>query len=154
MSLIFRMLWVILSSYFKPHLPSIGVKNSLSLRVLPNDLDINMHMNNGRYLTICDLTRVDLFMRSGLAGLMMKKGWRPIISEHTMNYKKGLKPFQKYQIHMEVKDWDDRVFNMVHTFMVGELVVAEGTSKGVIVGRDGVVPPDHVIDAVDQYNKR
>ncbi|MDC0434241.1 thioesterase family protein [bacterium] len=34
--------------------------------VLPNDLDLTMHMNNGRYLTICDFNRVDLFVRSGL----------------------------------------------------------------------------------------
>ncbi len=73
-------------------------RNSLSLRVLPKDLDINLHMNNGRYLTLCDLTRVDMFMRSGLAKTMIKEKWRPIIAEHTMTYKKPLKLFQKYDL--------------------------------------------------------
>ena len=50
MNLILRMLAVLLASYFKPRLPVEKPVNSLSLRVLPNDLDINLHMNNGRYL--------------------------------------------------------------------------------------------------------
>ena len=64
MSLIFRMLSVFLASFFKPRLPILKPENILDLRVLPNDLDINLHMNNDRYLTICDLTRVDMFIRT------------------------------------------------------------------------------------------
>ena len=30
------------------------------MRVWPNDLDTNAHMNNGRYLTLMDLGRFDL----------------------------------------------------------------------------------------------
>ena len=40
---------------------------------------------------------------------------------------------------MQIIDWDDRVFNMTHTFTIGNRVIAEGTSKGVIVGSSGVV---------------
>ena len=65
MNLYFRMIWLLIGSLFKPDLPTDRPTNSISLRVLPNDIDINMHMNNGRYLTICDLTRVDMFIRSG-----------------------------------------------------------------------------------------
>ncbi len=38
----------------------------LTLRVLPNDLDPSLHMNNGRYLAIMDLGRIDLLIRSGI----------------------------------------------------------------------------------------
>ena len=44
------------------------------LRVLPNDLDINGHMNNGRYLTIVDLMLVEYFGRSGFAKAMLQAG--------------------------------------------------------------------------------
>lgn len=152
MSLIFRMLWLLLSSLFKPRLPHIKPINELNMRVLPNDLDINMHMNNGRYLTICDLSRVDMFIRSGLAKTMLKEKWIPIITEHTMVYKKALKPFQKYTVKMDVTGWDERNFVMVHTFLVGKRVAAEGTSKGVIYSkREGVIPPERVMDTVEQY---
>ena len=152
MSLIFRMLWLLVASLFKPRLPHIKPINELVLRVLPNDLDINLHMNNGRYLTICDLTRVDMFIRTGLARTMLKHGWMPIITEHTMKYKKALKLFQSYTVRMEVTGWDARHFDMLHTFLVGDRVVAEGTSRGVIYSKkQGVIPPQRVMDTVERY---
>ena len=33
------------------------------MRVLPNDLDLLWHMNNGRYLSLMDQGRVDLMVR-------------------------------------------------------------------------------------------
>lgn len=154
MSLIFRMIWLLLSSVVKPQLPHIRPINELNMMVLPNDLDINLHMNNGRYLTICDLTRVDMFIRTGLAKTMLKQKWMPIITEHTMTYKKALKPFQRYKVKMEVTGWDNRNFNMLHTFLVGDRVIAEGTSKGVIYSKQqGVIPPQRVMETVQQYLK-
>lgn len=94
MSLIVRMLFILLASVFKPRLPIEKPKNALSLRVFPNDLDINFHMNNGRYLTICDLTRIDMFIRTGLAKTMLKEKWIPVIAEHTMKYKRHYGPFR------------------------------------------------------------
>lgn len=88
MNLIFRMMMLLIASFFKPGLPVKKPINSLQLRVLPNDIDINLHMNNGRYLTICDLTRIDMFLRTGLAKTMIKEKWIPVISEHTMKYKR------------------------------------------------------------------
>ncbi len=155
MNLILRMFFILIGSFFKPRLPVEYPKNSLSLRVLPNDIDINMHMNNGRYLTICDLTRVDMFIRTGLAKTMIKEKWMPVISEHTMTYKKALNLFQKYEVKMEIMDWDDRTFHMLHTFIVGDRIVAEGTSKGLVVSKaTGVVPPTDVIKRVtERLNK-
>lgn len=45
----------------------------LKMRTWPGDLDINFHMNNGRYLTLMDLGRFNLTIRSGQGGLMIKK---------------------------------------------------------------------------------
>jgi acyl-CoA thioesterase FadM len=97
------MIFVLIASFFKPPITQEeNAKNSLTLRVLPNDIDINRHMNNARYLTICDLSRVDLFLRAGLARIMLKGKWMPVISEHTMIYKKPLNLFQKYEVQMEL----------------------------------------------------
>lgn len=150
MNLIFRMLYLWLASYFKPRLPTVKPRNSLILRVLPNDIDLNWHMNNGRYLTVCDLSRVDMFLRSGLGATMWHERWIPIIAEHTMTYKKGLRLFQKYRLDMDIVSWDERAFYMQHRFYVAERIVAEGTSKGVIVSKtEGVIAPQRVMDTVD-----
>ncbi len=148
MNLWLRLAWLLIAACFKPKLPIDKPGNTLQLRVWPNDLDLNMHMNNGRYLTVCDLSRVDLFIRSGLAKAMYKNGWMPVLSEHTMNYKRSLSLFQKYELTMQVVDFDDKAFHMTHTFIVNERVVAEGHSKGVVLSKQGPVPPAQVVDAV------
>ena len=151
MNLIFRMLWVIVRSYFLKRIEMDNVTSTLSLHVLPNDIDINLHMNNGRYLTICDLNRVDVFARSGLLKAMFKRGWIPVIAEHTMTYKKPLNIFQRYEVSLEMQKWDEKYFYMRHTFTVGDRVVAEGTSKGCVYARGkGVVSPAEAIAAVEQ----
>ena len=151
MNLIFRMLWVIVRSLFMERMDKGNYKSSLALRVLPNDIDINLHMNNGRYLTICDLNRVDVFARSGLLKAMFKRGWIPVIAEHTMTYKKPLGIFERYRVKTEVTHWDEKYFYMKHNFSTGERIAAEGTSKGCVYARGiGVVSPADAIAAVEQ----
>src|SRR5690606_5912070 len=108
MNLYLRMLWVLIASKWKPTMTVEALQNALELRVLPNDLDLNLHMNNGRFLTICDLSRVDLFIRTGLAALMVQNKWAPIISRHTMDYRRPLSPFQKYTVTMSIDRWDEK----------------------------------------------
>ncbi|MEJ8826211.1 thioesterase family protein [Variovorax humicola] len=146
MNLILRMLWVWFLSLRRERLPVGVAETRLRLITLPNDLDLNLHMNNGRYLTMADLSRIDLFLRTGLVSVMRKEKWAPIISEHTMIYKRSLRLFQKFEAVMQLTHWDDRCFYMSHQFLVGERVVAEGTSVGVIRGRDGVIAPERVLD--------
>ena len=56
MNLYFRLLMLLIKLIRKPRLGLLDT-SVLILRVLPNDLDMNMHMNNGRYLSIMDLGR-------------------------------------------------------------------------------------------------
>lgn len=153
MNLIFRMLALLIASYFKPRLPVENPKNSLVLRVLPNDIDLNLHMNNSRYLTICDLIRVDLFVRTGLVSAMMSEKWMPVICELTMKYKKPLKLFQQYEVQLQVVGWNEKTFEMQHTFIVGDKIIAEGTSQGLILSKNGVIPPAEVMRTVAERSK-
>ncbi len=154
MNLIFRMLYVYILSLFRERMAADNLKSRLDLRVLPNDLDLNFHMNDGRYLTICDLNRVDLFIRTGLVGAMFKHGWMPVIAEHTMVYKRPLNLFDRYAVMLEVTHYDEKYFYMKHTFVRDERVVAEGTSKGCVYARGiGVVSPADALAAVEQDKK-
>ncbi len=150
MNLIFRLLYVYIYSLFRERLSVENSKSVLHLRVLPNDLDLNIHMNNGRYLTICDLNRVDLFIRTGLLKTLRKRKWFPVIAEHTMTYKKSLHPFEPYTAELVVSHWDDKFFYMTHTFSTKDRVVATGTSKGAIRSRAEVIKPVDVLAAIAQ----
>lgn len=150
MNLIFRMFYVLIRSLFCERLEEGNYVSEFSLRVLPNDIDINLHMNNGRYLTICDLNRVDIFARSGLLKAMFKRKWIPVIAEHTMIYKKPLDIFASYKVKTEVTHWDEKYFYMKHTFSKDERIMAEGTSKGCVYARGvGVVMPIDAFAAVE-----
>lgn len=154
MNLLLRILYVAVRALFRERVP-IGVSAShLSLRVMPNDLDLNLHMNNGRYLSICDLNRVDLFIRSGLLQAMIKRRWIAVIAEQTIKYKKPLSLFERFDVILEVTHWDDRYFYMTHTFSNSERVIAEGTARGAIKSRNGVVSPAEVIAAVEQDRQK
>lgn len=154
MNLIFRLIYVYLYSLSRERLTVENSQSHLPMMVLPNDLDINLHMNNGRYLTICDLNRVDLFIRTGLVKTMRKRKWFPVIAEHTMSYKKSLHLFERYDTAIEVTHWDDKYFYMTHTFSNSERILATGTSKGAIRSRSEVIKPADVMAAVAQDNIR
>lgn len=145
MNLFIRLFYVLVTSLFKERLPVGRATSTLHLLTFPNDLDINLHVNNGRYLTLCDLSRVDFFLRTGLARLMLAKGWMPVIAEHTMAYKKSLKTFQKFQLDSSITHWDEKYFYMVHTFVRAGRVIAEGTSKAAVLSKGGVIVPEEVI---------
>jgi len=154
-NLYLRMIYVFLLAQFRRPLSIMNPVSRLRLRVLPNDLDINMHMNNGRYLTICDLNRVDLFIRSGLMKAMLKRKWIPIIAEHTMVYKRPLGLFTRFDVSLEVTSNDEKYFYMTHVFTSNGRVMAEGTSKGCVYARGiGVVSPAEAIAAVEQDQRK
>lgn len=143
------MVYVLILSLFRDRLPAGKTTSNLTLCVLPNDLDVNLHMNNGRYLTICDLNRVDLFIRTGLLKAMSRRKWAPIIAEHTMTYKKPLRLFAKFDVLMTLDHWDEKYFYMTHIFRCGDTVIAEGTSRGAVRSKTGVISPAEVLAAVE-----
>jgi acyl-CoA thioesterase FadM len=151
MNLYLRLIFI----YFRARRASIirlvHLSNTLSCRVFPNDLDLNLHVNNGRYLSLCDLSRFDLFVRTGLLSVMKKNRWVPLIAYHDMNYKKSLSLFQKFSMRMEITSFDDKYFYAKHIFESKGSIVAEGTSKAVIRGKAGVIPPSEVIAAVEKW---
>jgi len=65
MNLYLRLAWTLLRCLF---LPAISPTDTLVVRrrVWINDIDINLHMNNGRYLTVVDLSLIEFFARTGI----------------------------------------------------------------------------------------
>ena len=76
--------------------------------VSPFDLDAYLHMNNGRYLTIMDLGRLDLMQRCGLAPLAIKHRWQPVVAEVKVSYRKALRLFSRFQLRTRIVGWRNR----------------------------------------------
>ncbi len=72
MNLYLRLLLVWIRACRKSSI-QIGDSIEIQLIVLPNDLDINGHMNNGRYMTIVDLALIEYMTRAGLTRLAWQR---------------------------------------------------------------------------------
>ena len=152
MNLYFRLVWIIIRSYFKPRIDFSG-KIVLRLRILPNDLDINGHLNNGRYLTILDLGSIDLFLRSGIFFRVIRNHFRPMIGGLLVTYRKGLSLFERYTLTMQIKAWDDKwnYFKFEFKKLDGQLSAA-GYFKGALVSKNGFVQ-NAVADEIFNYKR-
>ena len=152
MNLYFSLLWVMLMARRRKVITEDNLNNEVTTTIMPNDLDLNLHVNNGRYMTLCDFNRVDLFVRSGLASIMIKNKLAPVVAEHTMTYIKPLRVFNRIRITMKITHWDEKYFYATHTFYRGEKTVAEGTSKSLVISRkEGRLTPAQVISMVNEY---
>ena len=110
------------------------------LRVYPNDLDFNGHMNNGRYLTIMDLGRLHLVFRTGLMGVVQREKLAPALAAVQMRYRMQLLPFQPFDLETRVLCWDEKWVYMEQRFLYVKgpktgAVAAIGIVKGAFYDR-------------------
>jgi acyl-CoA thioesterase FadM len=111
-------------------------------RVNPFDLDINLHMNNGRYLSIMDLGRMDLMLRAGVFWRLMLRGYYPVVVSESIRFRRSLDPFQSFEVITVIEAWDEKDFFMTQKFVRKGVVVAEGYIKARFRqrGRNGSLP--------------
>ena len=129
----------------------------LRLRVLPTDLDLNFHLNNGRYLTLMDLGRFDWISRAGLIGEARKRKWLPVLGAVQMRYRIQLMPFQPYDLETRILCWDDKWVYMEQRFVIASgkkkgAVAAIGIVKGGLfdAGTKTTVPTPELINLIDK----
>lgn len=110
MNLWMRLLWVLATVWRRPGLVLPSGTARLSFRVWPHDLDMSLHMNNGRYWTLMDLGRIDLVLRSGLLRAVLRNGWTPVASAGTIRFRRELRLFEAFEIETKLVFWDDTRF--------------------------------------------
>lgn len=118
----------------------------VSFRVLPNDLDINLHLNNGRYLSLMDLGRLDMMGRMGALPLLLKRRWNPVVGSLTIRFRRSVEPFQRYQLHSRILAWDEKWFYIEQRFVREGELLAIALVKGLFLGGGERIPPQQVID--------
>jgi acyl-CoA thioesterase FadM len=64
------------------------------LRVWPNDLDYNLHVNNGRYLALAQISGAHWFVRTGSLGIARQHKAFPVIGDALAKFRHDLKVFQ------------------------------------------------------------
>jgi acyl-CoA thioesterase FadM len=147
---LFRLWWVWLTYRLRGRLGVTGT-SILSMWVMPNDLDLNMHMNNARYFSIADIGRFDWWMRTGVWNAALRRGWRPVAGDSNARFSASLKPFQHYQLHCRLLGWDRKWLFAEHRFQCGEQVMATVVVRYVFLGRRGPKLPSKVLELVGHH---
>lgn len=145
MNLIFRLLFQLITSRFRPH-QSLMERATLRMRVWPADLDINLHLTNSRYLALMDLGRIELMLRTGMMRKVMKRRWLPVVSIASIRFRREISPFQRFTLHTRILGWDEKWFYMEQRFETAQGIAAIGVVKGLFRGRNGNVPSQALID--------
>lgn len=99
----------------------------LPMRCVITDLDVNLHMNNSRYLAIMDVGRYHFMLVSGLGNeLMWRRKWRPVLVRAEVDYKKSLKPGERFILETSLETVGNKSAVLLQRFWRGDVLVAEG----------------------------
>lgn len=150
MNLLFRLLWLAVAGGFRPRVPGLGPCRT-PFRVWPSDLDLLRHVNNGVYFSLMDVARVDLMRRSGLLGELAARGWYPVAVAETIQFRRSLTLFQRFDIVTRVLTWDEKALLLEQCFERGGEVIARAFVRARFLERrgGGVAPADVVALAGD-----
>ena len=130
MNLWFRLLWYLVTVWRRPTLEAAHEVSTLYFRVWPTDLDLSMHMNNGRYLTLMDLGRLDFMVRSGLWRPLLRHRWTPIASGIAIRFRRELRLMDKVALETRLLTWND-----VTVVMEQVIRFASGPRSGQVASR-------------------
>jgi acyl-CoA thioesterase FadM len=145
MNLLFRFLRVFITSLLKPR---IGLLDSseLSFQVMPTDLDLNLHMNNARYLSFMDLGRTDLMIRAGMLHSVIHERWKPVTGSINIKFRRPLLPFQSFTLKTRLLCWDEKWLYLEQQLESARGVHAKAMVRGLFVDREGSVPSRTILN--------
>jgi acyl-CoA thioesterase FadM len=144
MNLLFRLIFQLITSRFRAQ-QSLLDTAVLRMRVWPTDLDINLHLTNSRYLALMDLGRIELMLRTGMMGKVLKRRWLPVVSIASIRFRREISPFERFTLHTRLLGWDEKWFYMEQRFETTRGVAAVGIVKGLFRGSQGNVPTQELV---------
>jgi acyl-CoA thioesterase FadM len=117
-------------------------RSVLHFRVLTFDMDPNIHLNNGRYLGIMDLGRLDLIIRAGFYRILLRERWGLVMGGCLMRYRRQLGPFQRYRLI----GWDEKWLFVEHRFETRQGLHAIGLTKLVLMENGRSLPMPRALE--------
>ncbi len=120
----------------------------ITLRVWPNDLDINFHVNNGRYLALADISRMHWFVSTGVLTIARQQNSFPVVGDAIAKFRRELKAFQTFEIHTRLVGWDHKWGFLEHRFVRGQRVIGVVAIRGIFKGPNGPLDPGTLLDGL------
>ena len=135
----FKAIKVLLHSKFKPGL-KIYDESIVHLRAGFSDIDMYPEVNNGRHLTLMDLGRFDLAVRTGLIGFIHRKNWGLVVGGASIRYRRKIPFFRKFTLTTKLLGHDERWFYFQQTTSRQQKICSAALVKAGIKSSEGLVP--------------
>lgn len=149
MNLYFRLLVAYFQARFSPS-KSTGFILNRRFRVLPSDIDLYGHMNNGKYLQVMDVARLAWLERVGALRVLYANGWTALLGGSQMRFRRALHMFKAYTVSTQLIYWDDRWYYLEHCFRdASGKLAAKGIVRAAFRNRQGWVSTRKAMALID-----
>ena len=116
----------------------------------PWDLDLWAELNNGRTLTLYDLGRIPLAMRTGLGRVIRRHGWGITVAGSSVRYRRRVRMFDRVEMVSRCIGWDARFFYMEQSMWRAGGCTSHMLLRSAITSPAGIVPTAEVLAALDR----
>ncbi|MGY3438564.1 MULTISPECIES: acyl-CoA thioesterase [unclassified Marinovum] len=132
-----------------PPLPLTGTHVSHH-RCWPWDIDFWMELNNGRTLTLYDLGRIPLAIRTGLFPVLKANKWGLTVAGSCTRYRRRIRTFEKFEMRSRAVGYDHRfVYLEQSMWRTDGECAGHAMYRMAITGAKGIVPPETVLINLD-----
>jgi acyl-CoA thioesterase FadM len=146
MNLFMRFFFQVIRSYFSKKIGFNDV-DSVNMRVWPQDLDLNFHLNNGVFLSIMDMGRTRYVIRSGFAKAAIKYGWGlGVVGGVNITYLRSLALFQKFTLRTKFAGHCNGWYYIEQRYESRGKLVAAALIKVTFLRKSKRVEADEVIE--------
>lgn len=139
MNLLLRLLRVILCALVRPKLNFFD-ESVVRFRVYPHDLDLNFHMTNSRYLSLMDLGRTDLILRTGVFKHLRQHRLQAVLGSANVRFRRALHLFQAFTLHTRVIGWDEKWLYIDQRIESNGQLITSAIVKGLFLNKEGAIP--------------
>jgi acyl-CoA thioesterase FadM len=130
-----------------PPLPITGTHVSTHV-CWPWDLDPWRELNNGRTLTLYDLGRIPLGLRTGLHRVLAAQGWGLTVAGSSVRYRRRVRLFDRVTMVTRCIGWDDRFLYMEQAMWRGGDCTSHMLLRAAITSGSGIVAPARLCAAM------
>jgi acyl-CoA thioesterase FadM len=130
------------------------------VRVMPWDIDYNLHLNNASYLTMLEYARINWAVDSGCMAAAMKRGYTLGIAGLAIQYRREVRLFERVCIETRYMCNDDKFF-YVEQVMYKDNKKRDFVSRAIIRiymisarKRTGILHPKVFLDEVCGYGDK
>jgi acyl-CoA thioesterase FadM len=114
----------------------------------PWDLDPWIELNNGRTLTLYDLGRIPLAIRTGLRAAIGRNGWGITVAGSSIRYRRRVRAFQRVEMRSAFVGRDARFFYVQQAMFRHGEALSGVLIRNAITRPSGIVPTDEVLAAL------